>query len=149
MSSMRRRIIRALLLGVVLAVVAAGIGGWWLRGQMRASLPQIDGTLKLAGLAALPDAAAVEAVALASPRTRIIDASTAHRTSKDFVYGLPELTGTQRGAISGARLVANPGCWPTGFLLAVRVDAKGLEILSRSPSVVAVEPNEPEPAGDS
>ena len=31
--------------------------------------------------------------------------------------------------------------------LAVRVDAEGLEILSRSPSVVAVEPNEPEPAG--
>lgn len=33
--------------------------------------------------------------------------------------------------------------------LAVRVDAEGLEILSRSPAVVAVEPNEPEPAGGS
>lgn len=68
----------------------------------------------------LPDPAAVEAVALASPRTRIIDASTAHRTSRDFVYGLPELSSGQRQAIAGARLVANPGCWPTGFLLAVR-----------------------------
>ena len=73
----------------------------------------------------LPDAASVEAVSLASPRTRIVDASTAHRTSRDFVYGLPELTKDQRLALAGARLVANPGCWPTGFLLAVRplVDA--------------------------
>lgn len=73
----------------------------------------------------LPDAAAVEAVSLASPRTRIIDASTAHRTAKAFVYGLPELDAGQRVAIRDARLVANPGCWPTGFLLLIRplVDA--------------------------
>ena len=73
----------------------------------------------------LPDAAAVDAVALASPKTRIVDASTAHRTSPEFVYGLPELANGQREALATARLVANPGCWPTGFLLAVRplVDA--------------------------
>lgn len=67
----------------------------------------------------LPDAAAVEAVTLVtSPRTKIIDASTAHRTASGWVYGLPELTREQRGNIREARLVANPGCYPTGFLLA-------------------------------
>ncbi len=37
----------------------------------------------------LPDAAAVEAVALVeNPDVRIIDASTAHRTSPDWTYGM-------------------------------------------------------------
>ena len=37
----------------------------------------------------LPDAAAVEAVSLIeNPKTRIIDASTAHRTAEGWVYGL-------------------------------------------------------------
>ena len=41
----------------------------------------------------LPDAAAVEAVALVdNPDTRIIDASTAHRTAPGWAYGLPELS---------------------------------------------------------
>ncbi len=35
---------------------------------------------------------------------------------KDAVYGLPEL---HRDAIKNARLVANPGCYPTGALLAL------------------------------
>ena len=40
----------------------------------------------------LPDAAAREAVALAEgSNTRIIDASTAHRTNPDWAYGFPEL----------------------------------------------------------
>ena len=46
------------------------------------------------------------------------DASTAHRTS--WTYGFPELTRTQRAAIAGATRVANPGCYPTGFLALVR-----------------------------
>jgi N-acetyl-gamma-glutamyl-phosphate reductase len=32
----------------------------------------------------------------------------------------PELTRSQRAAVAGARLVSNPGCYPTGFLAAVR-----------------------------
>jgi N-acetyl-gamma-glutamyl-phosphate reductase len=73
----------------------------------------------------LPDAAAVEAVALAEPDTRILDASTAHRVHDGWVYGLPELETAQRGRIREGRRVSNPGCYPTGFLLAVRplVDA--------------------------
>jgi len=69
----------------------------------------------------LPDDAARESVALiANEHTRVIDASTAHRTAPGWVYGFPELTRTQRGAIAAARRVSNPGCYPTGFLALVR-----------------------------
>lgn len=68
----------------------------------------------------LPDAAAVEAVTLVTnPATRIIDASTAHRTNPAWVYGYPELNATQRDAIRGAKRVANPGCHATGFISSV------------------------------
>lgn len=65
----------------------------------------------------LPDAAAVEAVGLVTnPKTRIIDASTAHRTNPDWVYGLPELSNERREAIKNAKRLANPGCYATGFI---------------------------------
>ena len=65
----------------------------------------------------LPDAAAVEAVALAEgTNARIIDASTAHRTAPGWVYGFPELREGQREAIAKAKYVANPGCHATGFI---------------------------------
>ncbi|MCD8342638.1 MAG: N-acetyl-gamma-glutamyl-phosphate reductase [Clostridiales bacterium] len=68
----------------------------------------------------LPDAAAVEVVALVeNPATRIIDASTAHRTNPAWVYGYPELRPGQREAIRQAKRVANPGCHATGFISAV------------------------------
>ena len=64
----------------------------------------------------LPDAAAAEAVSMINNgHTRVIDASTAHRTAPDWAYGFPELRG-RRGRILGARRVANPGCHATGFL---------------------------------
>jgi len=69
----------------------------------------------------LPDEAARELVALiANRRTRVIDASTAHRTAAGWVYGFPELTATQRQQIAAASRVSNPGCYPTGFLALVR-----------------------------
>ena len=69
----------------------------------------------------LPDDAARATVALiANDRTRVIDASTAHRTSADWTYGFAELTRTQRGAIADSKRVSNPGCYPTGFLALVR-----------------------------
>ncbi len=67
----------------------------------------------------LPDGAAREAVEL-DDRARFLDASTAHRTAPDWTYGLPELSVCQRSAIKDAQHVSNPGCYPTGFLLAVR-----------------------------
>ena len=66
----------------------------------------------------LPDAAAKESAALVtSERTRLIDASTAHRTAPPWVYGLPELNKQQRARIREARRVANVGCHAAGFIL--------------------------------
>lgn len=64
----------------------------------------------------LPDDAAREAVAMIDPEgeTRIIDASTAHRNASGWIYGFPELVGPQ--VVAAAKRVANPGCYPTGFL---------------------------------
>lgn len=68
----------------------------------------------------LPDEAACEAVRLAGESCRLIDASTAHRTSSGWVYGLPELSPEQPSAIATAQRVSNPGCYPQGFILTVR-----------------------------
>jgi N-acetyl-gamma-glutamyl-phosphate reductase len=68
----------------------------------------------------LPDAAARQSVALLDPantRTRILDASTAHRTHPDWVYGLPELSAEQRARVAAAQKVAVPGCHASGFNL--------------------------------
>ena len=66
----------------------------------------------------LPDAAAAEAVTLVeNPATRIIDASTAHRTNPDWVYGFAEIGNRQ--AIKTAKRIANPGCHATGFISSV------------------------------
>ena len=43
-----------------------------------------------------------------APDTRIIDASTAHRTAPGWVYGFPELRPGQREAIAGARACGQP-----------------------------------------
>lgn len=68
----------------------------------------------------LPDAAAVNAIALCSnPDTRIIDCSTAHRVKTGWAYGLPELSSAHREAVRSSRLIANPGCYATGFCAAV------------------------------
>ncbi len=69
----------------------------------------------------LPDAASREAAEWAAhTNTRLIDASTAHRVTDGWVYGLPELRPEQRAAIRQAKYVANPGCYPSAFLLLVR-----------------------------
>jgi N-acetyl-gamma-glutamyl-phosphate reductase len=82
---------------------------------------------------ALPDAAAAElAPALVDAGVRVIDLSGAfrlrdqavrarwypetHRIPEGLAYGLTEL---ERPAVAGARLVANPGCYPTAALLAL------------------------------
>jgi N-acetyl-gamma-glutamyl-phosphate reductase len=90
---------------------------------------------------ALPDKAAAElGPALVDAGVRVIDLSGAfrlrqaaerarwypetHRVPAGTVYGLTEL---ERAAIGGARLVANPGCYPTATLLALApIAAAGL-----------------------
>ena len=69
----------------------------------------------------LPDDAAREAVALVEePSVRIIDASTAHRTSSGWDYGFPELSEVLRQRIARSARVANPGCYASGFIALVR-----------------------------
>ncbi|WP_347312748.1 N-acetyl-gamma-glutamyl-phosphate reductase [Defluviimonas sp. SAOS-178_SWC] len=76
----------------------------------------------------LPDPAAKEIVALCESEglpTRIIDASTAHRTHPDWSFGFPELAKGQRDTIRGSNRVTNPGCWSTCAIALIRplVDA--------------------------
>jgi N-acetyl-gamma-glutamyl-phosphate reductase len=74
----------------------------------------------------LPDNAAREAAALVTnPRTCLIDASTAHRTQPDWVFGLPELAPEQRARLRQSKRIANPGCHASAFILLLRplVDA--------------------------
>ncbi len=76
----------------------------------------------------LPDPAATEIVAAcdgAGVKTRLIDASTAHRTAPGWTFGFPELAQGQRDAIRAATRVSNPGCWSTCAIALLRplVDA--------------------------
>lgn len=66
----------------------------------------------------LPDAAAKESVSLVTnSNTRIIDASTAHRTDEEWAYGFPELSASHREAIRHSKRVSVPGCHASGFNL--------------------------------
>ena len=68
----------------------------------------------------LPDDAAREAVTLIeNDTTRVIDASTAHRTNSDWAYGFPELSDNKREMVKASKRVANPGCHATGFIASV------------------------------
>ncbi len=77
----------------------------------------------------LPDDAAKESTALAAElgdkAPKLLDASTAHRVAPGWVYGFAELEPGQAARIAGAKLVANPGCYPTGAIALLRplVDA--------------------------
>ena len=74
----------------------------------------------------LPDDAAREAVSLiANNSTRVIDASTAHRTAPGWAYGFHEIFQGGLDRLAEASRVSNPGCYPTGFLALVKplVDA--------------------------
>ena len=65
----------------------------------------------------LPDDGAREAVSLIdNASVRVIDASTAHRTNDDWVYGFPEFSKEQREAVRTGKRIANPGCHATGFI---------------------------------
>jgi N-acetyl-gamma-glutamyl-phosphate reductase len=67
----------------------------------------------------LHDDAARESVAMMDQMDRpprVIDASTAHRTHAEWVYGFPELGPMQAAAVRSAARVSNPGCYATGAI---------------------------------
>jgi N-acetyl-gamma-glutamyl-phosphate reductase len=57
-----------------------------------------------------------KAIEAATPAAVIVDVSADHRFDDAWVWGLPEL---RRGALSGARRIANPGCYATAASLAL------------------------------
>lgn len=72
----------------------------------------------------LHDDAAREAVRLAEgSKVRIIDASTAHRVADGWTYGFPEIVG--REAVADASRLANPGCYPSGFIALIAPLVRG------------------------
>lgn len=69
----------------------------------------------------LPDEPARQAVAsIVNPEVRVIDASSAHRTTAGWVYGFPEMDAGQAQRIAQAKRVSNPGCYPTGAIALLR-----------------------------
>ncbi|MCS3505561.1 N-acetyl-gamma-glutamyl-phosphate reductase [Achromobacter sp. AGC78] len=69
----------------------------------------------------LPDEPARQAAAsVVNPAVRIIDASSAHRTTPGWVYGFPEMSAGQADVIAQAKRVSNPGCYPTGAIALLR-----------------------------
>lgn len=79
--------------------------------------------LKAADIAilCLPDDGARESVELAKgSSTRFIDASTAHRTDPDWVFGFAELEPGHAVKIASAEKVSNPGCYSTGAIALIR-----------------------------
>lgn len=68
----------------------------------------------------LPDGAAKESVSLVeSDKVKVIDASTAHRTNPTWAYGFAELSKAHRNKIATSNLIANPGCYASGFIALV------------------------------
>lgn len=68
----------------------------------------------------LPDAAARESAGMIkNSRTRLIDPSSAHRVSPEFVYGFPELSPAQRERIAHSKRLSVPGCHATGMVAAL------------------------------
>ncbi len=68
----------------------------------------------------LPDMASKQSVKLiTNETTRVIDASTAHRTNPSWTYGIPELNKTQREEIQNSTRVSVPGCHASGFIMAM------------------------------
>lgn len=69
----------------------------------------------------LPDEAARAAMAMIdNPTTRVLDASTAHRTASQWVYGFVDLEPGHRSKIAAASRVSNPGCYASGAIALIR-----------------------------
>ena len=69
----------------------------------------------------LPDEAARQSVELITNQsTRVIDASSAFRTTPGWTYGFAEMSAAQGSIIAKASRVSNPGCYPQGPIILLR-----------------------------
>jgi len=85
----------------------------------------------------LPDEPARQAAAsVVNPAVRVIDASSAHRTTPGWVYGFPEMSAGQAERIAHAKRVSNPGCYPTGAIALLRPLIQAGLVPSDYPAVV-------------
>ena len=57
---------------------------------------------------------------IVNPDVRVIDASSAHRTTPGWTYGFPEMSAGQAQRVATASRVTNPGCYPTGAIALLR-----------------------------
>lgn len=64
----------------------------------------------------LPDDAAREIADAVGDGVKLIDASTAHRTSPGWQYGFPELSPAFKEGIVGGNRIAVPGCHASGMV---------------------------------
>jgi N-acetyl-gamma-glutamyl-phosphate reductase len=81
---------------------------------------------------ALPNGVSEPFVAALSSETLVVDISADHRFDDAWVYGLPELN---REKISGARRIANPGCYATAMQLSI---APFVNLIAGDPVVFGV-----------
>ncbi|MBA5724259.1 N-acetyl-gamma-glutamyl-phosphate reductase [Candidatus Liberibacter sp.] len=71
----------------------------------------------------LPDEISLKTIKLLKKdvtKVRLIDTSTAHRTSQNWVYGFPEMDKDQSKKIRSSRYISNPGCYSTGAITILR-----------------------------
>ena len=84
----------------------------------------------------LPDVASKESVNLIeNENVKVIDASTAFRTHKDWVYGIPEITSKQRGKIKNSKRVCVPGCHASGLIVSMKPLVKN-KIISKNHKLI-------------
>ncbi|TXD38281.1 N-acetyl-gamma-glutamyl-phosphate reductase [Lujinxingia vulgaris] len=104
--------------------------------NFQALTPEDVAALKLdAVILALPNGVAsrfVEAIDRAGEDPIIIDLSADRRFDADWTYGLPE---RNRDLITGARCIANPGCYATGMQLAL---LPFVDLLASAPRIFGV-----------
>ncbi len=88
----------------------------------------------------LPDDSSIETVKMADQlgveSPIIIDASTAHRTNKNWSYGLPELGLNYRKKIVGSKRISVPGCYATGANVIIKPLLENKVISPKEPIII-------------